>query len=51
MNEEKKRPEAEEKAQNEGEATATKRAPDNNPPKEDDVEGYGEPPDASGGGK
>jgi hypothetical protein len=51
MNEEKNRPEAKEDSQNEEEATPRKTAAPENRPSDDEVQGYGEPPDASGGGK
>ena len=51
MKEEKKHPEAKEDAQNEGEATPPKKAAADNQSGNDDVEAYGEPTDASGGGK
>ena len=51
MNEEKKHPEAKEDSWDEGEATPRKTAPAGQKPSDDDVQGYAEPTDASGGGK
>ena len=51
MNEENKRPEAKDDSQNDGEATPTKTAPADTQPGEGEVQAYGEPTDASGGGK
>ena len=51
MKEEKKRPEAKEDSEKEGEATQGKAAAAGVQPSDADVQAYGEPPDASGGGK
>ncbi len=51
MNEEKKHTEAKDDSQDEGEATPSPTAPANKKIGDDEVEAYGEPTDASGGGK
>jgi hypothetical protein len=51
MKEEKKRPEAKTDSEKEGEATQSKAAAAGVQAGDDDVQAYGEPTDASGGGK
>ncbi|HJU54238.1 MAG TPA: hypothetical protein VJ715_06695 [Pyrinomonadaceae bacterium] len=51
MKEEKKHPKAKEDSQDEGEAKPRKTAAADDQPSEDEVQGYSEPTDASGGGK
>ncbi len=51
MKEEKQHPEAKEDSRHEEEATPSKTAPAGKSPNDDEVQAYGEPTDASGGGR